>query len=57
MLHVLIESIKEKLGELSSWSGGAFIGIGVLIMIGSPILSIVAYAAIAYGAYLIYKEG
>ena len=57
MLHVLIESVKEKLGELSSWSGGMFIGIGVLIMIGSPILSIVAYAAIDYGAYLIYKQG
>ena len=57
MFDMLIETVKEKLGELSSWSGGAFIGIGVLIMVGSPILSIVAYAAIAYGAYLIYKEG
>ena len=56
MLHVLIESIKEKLGELSSWSGGMFIGIGVLIMVGSPILSIVAYAAIAYGAWTMWKS-
>ena len=38
MLSMLIESIKEKLGELSSWSGGAFIGTGVLILLGSPIL-------------------
>ena len=45
MFDMLIETIKEKLGELSSWSGGHFIGIGVLIMVGSPILSIVAYAA------------
>ena len=57
MFDMLIETVKEKLGELSSSSGSAFIGIGVLIMVGSPILSIVAYAAIAYGAYLIYKEG
>ena len=57
MIDMLIETVKEKLGELSSWSGGAFIGIGVLIMVGSPILSIVAYAVIAYGAYLIYTEG
>ena len=57
MLHVLIESIKEKLGEVSSWSGGMFIGTGVLIMIGSPILHLVAYATIIYGAYLIYKQG
>jgi hypothetical protein len=57
MLGMLIESIKEKLGELSSWSGGMFIGTGVLIMIGSPILHLVAYAAIIYGVYLILKKG
>ena len=57
MLSMLIESIKEKLGELSSWSGGAFIGTGVLILIGSPFVGMVAWAAIIYGVYLIIKEG
>ena len=57
MLSMLIESIKEKLGELSSWSGGAFIGSGILILLGSPILHLVAYAAIIYGIYLIFKKG
>ena len=57
MLGMLMESIKEKLGELSSWSGGMFIGVGILIMIGSPILHLVAYAAIIYGIYLILKTG
>ena len=57
MLSMLIESIKEKLGELSSWSGGMFIGLGVLILFGSPILNLVAYAAIIYGVYLIFKKG
>ena len=49
--------IKEKLGELSSWSGGAFIGTGLLILFGSPILNLVAYVAIIYGVYLIIKKG
>ena len=57
MFDILIGTIQEKLGELSSWSGGMFIGTGVLIMIGSPILYLVAYAAIIYGAYLILKKG
>ena len=55
MLGMLMESIKEKLGELSSWSGGMFIGVGILIMIGSPILHLVAYDAIIYGINLILK--
>ena len=57
MLGMLMESIKEKLGELSSWSGGMFIGLGILILFGSPILNLVAYASIIYGAYLIFKKG
>ena len=57
MLSMLIESIKEKLSKVSSWNGGMFIGTGVLIMIGSPILHLVAYAAIIYGIYLILKKG
>ena len=57
MFDIIIDSIKEKLGELSSWSGGMFIGLGVLILFGSPILNLVAYAAIIYGIYLILKKG
>ena len=57
MFGILIDTIKEKLSEVSSWNGGMFIGTGVLIMIGSPILHLVAYAAIIYGIYLVLKKG
>jgi len=57
MFGILIDTIKVKLSEVSSWNGGMFIGTGVLIMIGSPILHLIAYAAIIYGAYLILKKG
>ena len=57
MFVVIVDSIKEILCELSSWSGGMFIGLGVLILFGSPILNLVAYAAIIYGIYLILKKG
>ena len=48
MFGVIVDTIKEKLGELSSWSGGMFIGLGVLILFGSPILNLVAYACLLY---------
>ena len=57
MFGVIVDTIKEKLGELSSWSGGMFICLGILILFGSPILNLVAYASIIYGAYLIFKKG
>jgi|TARA_B100000745_G_C19948559_1_gene320159 hypothetical protein len=57
MFSSIVDTIKEKLGELSSWSGGMFIGTGVLILIGSPFLGMIAYGAIIYGAYLIIKSG
>jgi len=57
MFGAIVDTVKEKLGELSSWSGGAFVGTGVLILIGSPFLGMIAYAAIIYGAYLIIKSG
>ena len=57
MFGTIVDAVREKLGELSSWSGGAFIGTGVLILIGSPFVGMVAWAAIIYGVYLIIKEG
>ena len=30
MFGVIVDTIKEKLGELSSWSGGMFIGLGAV---------------------------
>ena len=44
MLSMLIESIKEKLGELSSWSGGLYWNRNTNLL-GSPILHLVPYAA------------
>jgi len=57
MFDTIVDAIKDKLGELSSWSGGAFVGTGVLILIGSPFLGMLAYGAIIYGVYLIIKSG
>ena len=52
MFGVIVDTIKEKLGELSSWSGGMFIGLGVLILFGSPILNLVVHMLLSFMVYI-----
>ena len=48
--------IIDRLGERTSLDGAVLIGAGVAFLIFKPIASIVAYGAIAYGAWTIYKK-
>lgn len=47
----------QRLGERTSIDGLVLIGAGVAFLIFKPIASLVAYAAIAYGAWTFYKKG
>ena len=51
-----IDYIKERIKEASSLHGGALIAMGVIILLGSPLISIAAYAAIAWGVFAIVKK-
>jgi hypothetical protein len=48
--------IIDRLGERTSLDGAVLIGAGIAFLIFKPIASIVAYGAIAYGAWTIYKK-
>ena len=48
--------IIARLGERTSLDGAILIGAGVAFLIFKPIASLVAYGAIAYGAWTIYKR-
>lgn len=48
--------IIARLGERTSLDGAVLIGAGIAFLIFKPIASIVAYGAIAYGAWTIYKR-
>jgi len=48
--------IIDRLGERTSLDGAVLIGAGVAFLIFKPIASLVAYGAIAYGAWTIYKK-
>ncbi len=48
--------IIDRLSERTSLDGAVLIGAGIAFLIFKPIASIVAYGAIAYGAWTIYKR-
>ena len=48
--------IKERLEERTSIDGAVLIGVGLVILIAGPFAKLAAYAAIAYGAWTIWKS-
>jgi len=48
--------IKERLKERTSWDGVVLIVAGVVYLVFKPIATIVAYGAIAYGAWTLWKK-
>jgi hypothetical protein len=48
--------IVARLGERTSLDGAVLVGAGVAFLIFKPIASLVAYGAIAYGAWTIWKK-
>jgi hypothetical protein len=50
------EWIKKRLKERTTMDGAVLIGAGIVFLIFKPLASIVAYGAIAYGAWTIYKS-
>ena len=52
----MINCVKSRVEERTSWDGAALIALGVIILIAGPFAKIAAYAAIAYGAWTIWKS-
>ena len=48
--------INARLNERTTLDGAVLIAAGIAFLIFKPIASLVAYAAIAYGAWTIYKR-
>jgi len=46
----------DRLNERTSLDGAVLIAAGIAFLIFKPIASIVAYGAIAYGAYTLWKR-
>lgn len=48
--------INNRVAERTSWDGAALIAVGVVILFAGPFAKMAAYAAIAYGAWTIWKS-
>ena len=48
--------INDRLKERTTVDGVVLVGAGIAFLIFKPIASLVAYAAIAYGAWTIWKK-
>ena len=48
--------IDERLNERTTMDGAVLVAAGIAFLIFKPIASLVAYAAIAYGAWTIWKK-
>ena len=48
--------INTRLKERTSWDGAALVALGIVVLIAKPLAGILAYAAIAYGAWTIWKS-
>ena len=50
------DEIMDRLRERTTWDGGVLIALGLVVLLFSPIAKFCAYAAIAYGAWTIWKQ-
>jgi len=48
--------VKARLAERTSWDGAALIGAGVCFLLFKGIATFVAWAAIVYGVWTLWKE-
>ena len=56
MIDTFKKWVAQRSKERTSWDGAALIALGIIVLIAKPIAGILAYAAIAYGAWTIWKS-
>ena len=48
--------LKDRVKEMSSWSGASLVVLGGLIILGGPFVNILAWAAVVWGIISICKK-
>lgn len=49
--------VREKYREASTWDGTVLVVAGVAMLLAKSLVGYIAWGAIAYGTYKIYKKG
>ena len=48
--------LKGRVKEMSTWSGASLVALGLLVVLGCPLVKLAAYAAIIWGVVSIVKK-
>jgi hypothetical protein len=48
--------LKARVKEISTWSGVSLVALGLLVVLGGPLVKLAAYAAIIWGVVLMVKK-
>ena len=48
--------IKDRVKEISTWSGASLVALGLLVVLGGPFVKLAAYAAIIWGIVSMVKK-
>ena len=51
----MIDFVKARLAERTSWDGATIIAISVMVIVAAPIIKFLAWPALIYGAWTLYK--
>ena len=51
----MLDYIKDRIGERTSWDGITIIGVSLLIIVAAPIVKLLAWPALAYGIWTLWK--
>lgn len=52
----MIDYIKDRLAERTSWDGLTLIAVSLLIIVAAPIVKLLAWPALAYGIWTLVKS-
>ena len=52
----MIDWIKARLDERTSWDGATIIAISVLVLVAAPVVKLLAWPALVYGLWTLYSS-
>ena len=52
----MIDFVKARLAERTSWDGATIVGVSILVLVGAPVVELLAWPALVYGLWTLYSE-
>ena len=54
-MKTMIDWIKARMAERTSWDGATIIAISVMVLVATPIVKFLAWPALIYGVWTLYQ--